>query len=141
MAIAHKNKTLAVFLAAVTGGAGIHRFYLRGARDPWGWLHLAGPAATLVGSAIVGSDDPVTALLAALPMALSILAGELEALILGLTPDEKWDAIHNPGSGRQSRSNWVLALILVLTLAIGMAGLIFLITRSADLFVTGGSYG
>ncbi len=141
MAIAHKNKTLAVFFAAVFGGAGIHRFYLRGARDPWGWLHLAGLAATLMGIVMAGRNDPVTTLLVALPLTLSILAGALQALLLGLTPDEKWDAIHNPASGRQTHSNWLLALILVLTLGLGMAGLIFVITRSADLFVTGGSYG
>ena len=141
MAIAHKNKTLAVFFAAVLGGAGTHRFYLRGARDPWGWLHLAALAATLIGYVMAGSNDPVTALLVSLPVALSILAGSLQALILGLTPDEKWDAIHNPDSGWQTHSNWLLALILVLTLAIGMGGLIFVITRSADLFITGGSYG
>jgi TM2 domain-containing membrane protein YozV len=141
MAIAHKNKTLAVFFAAVLGGAGMHRFYLRGARDPWGWLHLAGLVATLIGMAVAGRANPVTTLLVSLPLILSVLAGALQALLLGLTPDEKWDALYNPGSGRQTHSNWLLALLLVLTLAIGMGGLIFVITRSADLFVTGGSYG
>ncbi|MBV8635671.1 MAG: hypothetical protein JO002_14350 [Burkholderiaceae bacterium] len=141
MAIAFKNKTLAAFFAAVAGCAGIHRFYLRGAHDPWSWLHLAGLAATLIGLALVGRGNPVTTLLISLPLALSVLAGALQALVLGLTPDEKWDAIYNPASERQTHSNWLLALILVLTLAIGMAGLIFLITRSADLFITGGSYG
>jgi hypothetical protein len=141
MAITHKNKTLAVFFAAVLGGAGIHRFYLRGGRDPWGWLHLAGLAASLLGLAAAGQGNPVTTLLVSLPLALSVLAGALQALVLGLTPDEKWDAAHNAGSGRQTHSNWLLALLLVLTLGIGMAGLIFVITRSADLFFTGGSYG
>jgi TM2 domain-containing membrane protein YozV len=141
MAIAHKNKTLAVFFAAVLGGAGIHRFYLRGARDPWGWLHLAGLAATLIGLAVAGHGNPVTALLVSLPLTLSVLAGALQALVLGLMPDEKWDAAFNPRSGRQTQSNWLLALLLVLTLAIAMGGLIFVITRSADLFFTGGSYG
>ena len=141
MAIAHKNKTLAVFFAAVLGGAGIHRFYLRGPRDPWGWLHLAGLAATLAGLAVAGHGEPVTALLVSLPLALSVLSAALQALVLGLRPDEKWDAAYNPGSGRQTQSSWILALLLVLTLGIGMGGLIFLITRSADLFITGGSYG
>ena len=141
MSIAHKNKTLAAFFAAVLGGAGIHRFYLRGARNPWGWLHFAGLVLSLLGLAVLGRGDPVKTLLVSLPLALSILAGALQALVLGLTPDEKWDAAYNPNSGRQTHSAWPLALILVLTLAIGMAGLIFLITRSADLFLTGGSFG
>ncbi len=141
MAMAHKNKTLATFFAAVTGGAGIHRFYLRGARDPWGWLHLAGLAATLIGFVMAGRNDPVTTLLVSLPLTLSCLAGALQALLLGLTPDEKWDAKYNPESGRQTNSNWVLALLLVLTLAGGMFGVLWLISRGIDLFITGGSYG
>jgi TM2 domain-containing membrane protein YozV len=141
MAIAHKNKTLAVFFAAALGGTGMHRFYLRGPRAPWGWLHLAGLVATLIALAVFGHGSPVTTLLVFLPLTLSVLAGALQALLLGLTPDEKWDAAYNPASGRQTHSNWLLALLLVLTLAIGMSGLIFLITRSADLFATGGSYG
>ena len=32
-----------------------------------------------------------------LPLIVSILAGILEALVLGLMPDEKWDAAFNAG--------------------------------------------
>ncbi|MDP9107841.1 MAG: NINE protein, partial [Pseudomonadota bacterium] len=44
----HKNKTLATLLAALTGVAGLHRFYLRGMHDRWGWLHVAAASAGLV---------------------------------------------------------------------------------------------
>jgi len=81
----HKNKTLAVFLAAVTGGAGIHRFYLRGKRDVWGWLHLAGFVLTLSCYAVFRGSDPVTAMLCSLPLTFSALAAALQALILGHT--------------------------------------------------------
>lgn len=138
----HKNKTLAVFLAAVTGGAGIHRFYLRGKRDTWAWLHFAGLALTLVGFALFHkAGDPVATLLCSLPLTFSALAAALQALLLGLTPDAKWDMIYNPGSGQQTQSNWILALLLVLTLAGGMFGVLWTISRSLDLFITGGSYG
>ena len=36
----HRSKTLATWLAFLTGSLGLHRFYLHGLRDAWGWLHL-----------------------------------------------------------------------------------------------------
>ncbi len=41
MASTHKNKTFATLLAALLGGAGMHRFYLYGQRDIWAWVHAA----------------------------------------------------------------------------------------------------
>jgi TM2 domain-containing membrane protein YozV len=141
MPIRHKNKTLAALLASLLGGAGIHRFYLGSLKDRWGWLHGAALAVTALGLLLGPNGDPVYSMLVSAPLIISILAGALQALLIGLTPDEKWDARYNPGSSKQTSSTWQLALILVLTLAVGMGGLIFAITRSIDLFVTGGSYG
>ncbi len=134
----HKNKTLATLLAFSLGGLGLHRAYLRGASDTGLWLHLASlPAAAIVALAAPGAD-PFFKLL---PLILSMLAGFLEALVLGLTSDEKWDAAHNAGSGRQSASNWPLALLLVLTLMLGAGSLIATLSRLFDLLYTGGAYG
>jgi hypothetical protein len=138
MPTSHKNKTLATLLAAVTGGIGLHRFYLFGKKDFWGWAHAAIlPLAALLATAQPGSPMLFTGA----PLVLSVLAGFLEALVLGLTPDDKWDARHNPRSGRQSASAWPLALILVLTLAAGAVALIAAIARTFDLLFTGGAYG
>jgi len=134
----HKNKTLTTLLAAVLGGIGIHRFYLRGLRDGWGWLHAAAlPACGVIMTAAPGADWYFWYL----PLTLSILAGCLEALVLGLTPDEKWDARYNAGSGRTSSSRWPLALILVATMMAGAGLLIATIARLFDLLYTGGAYG
>jgi TM2 domain-containing membrane protein YozV len=134
----HKNKTLATLLAAVLGGAGLHRFYLRGLQDRWGWLHLAAlPACGVVMSAAPAADWYFWYL----PLTLSMLAACLEALVLGLTPDEKWDARYNAGSGRTSGSRWPLALILVATMMVGAGLLIATIARLFDLLYTGGAYG
>jgi hypothetical protein len=134
----HKNKTLATLLAFLAGGLGLHRAYLRGGKDLGLWLHLSSlPAAALVALAAPGAD-PFFKLL---PFMLSSLAGFLEALVLGLTPDEKWDAAYNPGSGRSSASNWPLALLLVATLMLGAGSLIATISRLFDLLYTGGAYG
>lgn len=134
----HKNKTLATLLAFLFGGFGIHRFYLGGMADKWGWLHLASlPASGLV--LALFPDAPL--FFGIMPLILSALVAILEALIIGLTPDEKWDAKHNPASGRSSDSRWPLAILLVLAVGVGTTGLIATIARSFDLLFTGGSYG
>lgn len=138
MAATHKNKTFATLLAAVLGGLGAHRFYVRGGKDRLAWLHLAGVPLSLL--AWLGAGDrPAIFLLA--PLIVSILAGFVEALALGLTADDKWDLLYNRDSGRQSDSGWPLALLLVLTLGIGATAMIAMIARTFDLLFTGGAYG
>lgn len=138
MSVLHKNKTFAALLATTTGGIGLHRFYLRGLADKWGWLH----AVSLLGCAAVFAlwpkADPYFLLL---PLILSILVGALEALVLGLMPDEKWDAVFNADSGKHSNSRWPLAIVLVATLMFGAFSLIAAIARLFDLLYTGGIYG
>ncbi|WP_420476552.1 NINE protein [Noviherbaspirillum sp. ST9] len=116
MTTPHKNKTLATFLAAIFGGLGFHRFYLYGKKDVWAWVH-------------------------ALLFPVSIFPAFIEALVIGLTPDEKWDAIHNKGSGRKSDSGWILVVLLVLTFGGGAIAIIAAIARTFDLLFTGGAYG
>ncbi len=138
MAARHKNKTFATLLATLLGTLGAHRFYLRGAKDRWAWLHVASlPAALLVTLAAPGANW----FYQILPLTVSGLIGFLEALVLGLMSDEKWDAAFNPGSGRRSASNWPLALLLVATLMVGTGTLIATIARLFDLLYTGGAYG
>ena len=134
----HKNKTFATLLACVLGGLGLHRFFLRGAKDPWAWIHLSSVPLSLM-AMVIGAGQPALFLLA--PLVLSVLAGFVEALVLGLMPDDKWDATYNQNSGRHSSSDWPLAMILVLTLGIGAIALIATIARTFDLLFTGGAYG
>jgi hypothetical protein len=134
----HKNKTVATLLASLLGALGIHRFYLHGLPDRWGWLHVASLPLSVLGSV---SADGAPWLFTAMPLVLSMLAGLLEALVIGLTPDDKWDARHNHDSGQQSHSKWPLALLLVLTTGFGATALIAVIARLFDLMLTGGAYG
>lgn len=136
--MSHKNKTLATLLASATGGLGFHRFYLKGFGDRWGWLHAAAlPACGIV----IGAAPQADWYFWYLPLILSMLAGFLEALVLGLMPDEKWDAAYNAGSGRSSDSRWPLAVILVATLMVGAGMMIATLARLFDLLYTGGAYG
>ncbi|MYN25822.1 NINE protein [Duganella levis] len=134
----HKNKTLAALLAFLLGGLGAQRLYLRGWRDPWLWTHLAClPAAWLVAQIVPQADG----FYKLLPIIVSGLVGFLEALIMGVTPDDKWDARHNASSGRQSDTHWPVAVVLVASMMIGAGGLIATLSRLFDLIYTGGAYG
>ena len=134
----HKNKTFATLLTAILGGIGAHRFYLFGKKDFWGWVHAATlPLAALL--VVLHPDHPM--LFTTAPLVTSTLTAFLEALIIGLTPDDKWDARHNTSSGQQSSSGWPLAVILVLTLGAGAIAVIAAIARTFDLLFTGGAYG
>ncbi|HEX7635450.1 MAG TPA: hypothetical protein VF427_09250 [Noviherbaspirillum sp.] len=138
MAVFRKNKTFATFLAATVGGMGVHRFYLFGKNDAWGWTHLATiPCALFL--MWLKPGQPLLFLTA--PLVISILAALIEALVIGLTTDEEWDARHNPDSGRQSKSGWPLVILLVLTLGGGAIAAIATIARTFDLLFTGGAYG
>ena len=138
MALSHKNKTFATFLAAFFGGVGAHRFYLFGKKDFWGWTHFLTLPLSLLA---IGSGSAQPWLFLGVFFVVSILSGFLEALVIGLTPDEKWDARHNPGTGRSSESGWPVVLLLVLTMGFGTTVLIAAMARAFDLFFTGGAYG
>ena len=134
----HRNKTLATLLCSLFGSIGLHRFYLFGVKDRWGWLHML--SLPLSALAIANFKDSPT-LLTFSPLIISALVAFIEALVIGLTPDDKWDAQYNPNSGVQTQSGWPLALLLVLTVGGGAMGLIATIARFFDLFFTGGAYG
>ena len=134
----HKNKTAAAFLALLMGFIGMHRVYLRSTRDKWALLHLASLPASALVLFLAPHANPYYQLL---PMIVSYLAGLLEGLVIGLMPDEKFDGRYNADSGRQSASNWPLALILVVTMLVATTMLIATISRLFDLLYTGGAYG
>jgi hypothetical protein len=134
----HLNKTGATLLATLFGCIGAHRLYLRGWRDPWLWLHLASVPTSL---ALYLAKQSALFPFWASPLIVSLLLGQLQALVLGLTQDEKWDRQYNPASGRHSNSRWPLAVLLVLTFMLGATGVIAAMARLMDLLLTGGSFG
>ncbi|MES2536075.1 MAG: NINE protein [Pseudomonadota bacterium] len=138
MVTRHKNKTFASLLALLTGGLGFHRFYLYGWKDTWGWLHVASLPLSLL---IMFSARDLPLIFSGMPFLVSVLAGFIETFVIGLSPDDKWDALHNRDSGRVSDSGWPIPIVMVLTLAIGATALIALLARTFDLLYTGGAYG
>lgn len=138
MSTTHKNKTFATFLAVILGGLGAHRFYLRGSLDKLGLIHLASlPLAGLV----MGLAPDANWFFKALPLLVSSVVGFVEALVIGVTADEKFDATFNADSGKKSASKWYLALLLVATMLVGTTTMILIMSRLVDLLYTGGAYG
>lgn len=139
MVISHKNKTLSTLLATVFGGLGAHRFYLYGKKDYWAWLSIL--AFALLSLAAI-TEMPQSVFIAFLILAIiSFFAGLIGALVIGLTPDEKWDAQFNTQSGRSSNSGWTVILLVVITFALGSTALIATLARGFDLYLTGGAFG
>lgn len=113
----YRSKTASTWIALLGGTLGLHRFYLHGPRDLIGWLH---PLPTLVGLIGVqrmrqlGQDDHLAWALIPL-LGLMLTVAMLSAIVYGLTPDEKWDARHNPGQpGRSTAWGPVFGVVLAL---------------------------
>ena len=138
MSTVHKNKTFATLLAVVLGALGAHRFYLRGSVDRLGLVHLT---ALPIAGLVAGLAPQTDWFFKILPLLLSAVVGFVEALVLGVMADEKFDAAYNPQSGKQSHSQWYLALLLVMTMLLGMTVMIATMSRLVDLLYTGGAYG
>ena len=136
--VTHKNKTMATLLALLLGSVGVHRFYLHGITDRWGWLH----SVSLPLSAMLLLSNPELPLLVnTVPLVISLLTASIETFVLGLMPDEKWDARYNPASGITSDSRWPIALMMVVNLFCGATLLLAVLARGFDLMLTGGAYG
>lgn len=114
----YRSKTLAAWIAVLGGALGAHRWYLHGLRDPWAWLHAPPAALGLLGvqrMRVFGQDDHLSWVLVPM-LGLLISQAMLTAIVWALTPDERWDARHNPGlEPRPTGWGPVLAAILALT--------------------------
>lgn len=133
----YKSKTLAAWAAMLGGPLGLHRFYLHGLRDVWGWLC---PIPTVLGLWGVqrvqqfGQDDQLSWLL--VPLLGMIVAGTmLQAILIGLTPDERWHARHNPalaGHPDAPASGWGVVFAIVISLMVGAGVLMATIAFSGQ---------
>lgn len=120
MATATKSKLATVWLALVAGPLGAHRFYLHGLRDVPGWLFWPFTLAGLAGvqrMRAFGVDDRMAWALIPL-LGIAITVAMLGAIVAGLTPDERWNARHNPHAP-PSRTNGLVVLGVVFALMIG----------------------
>jgi hypothetical protein len=122
-----RHKAFAALLAFLLGGLGVHRLYLGQRR--W-WLPLS--ITLLMIPLLIGVRNWYQTP-AFFVMMLPILAGFIEALVIALTADEKFDARFNPDAGRTNQSRWDAVLVAIATLLVGTT---ILMTTIALLFQT-----
>jgi hypothetical protein len=128
-----KSKTLAVWIALVGGSIGLHRFYLHGLRDRWGWLFVLPTLVGLFGverMRHLGGDDHLAWVLIPL-LGLTLSIAMFSAIFYGLTPDEKWNARFN-ADGPAHRMNWGTVIGVALALIIGCGVLMATLAFSAQ---------
>ncbi|GHC79762.1 hypothetical protein GCM10007320_20900 [Pseudorhodoferax aquiterrae] len=131
-----KNKTIATWLALLGGPLGLHRFYLRGLGDLWGWLYPLPTALGLYGVERVqqlGQDDHLSWVLIPL-LGVSIAASALAAIVYGLRSPEKWNAAFDATAEAPAGStNWLTVIGVAAALLLGtgvlMASLAFSFQR------------
>jgi hypothetical protein len=126
-----KFKGIAAWLALLLGSLGAHRMYLFGYGDRWAWLH---PLPTLLALVALRSIENIDSpqLTWALPLFGLMLAwGCLNAILIGLTADEPWNARHNPAEPAPP-SRWAPVLAAVAGLLLGGAALMASIAFSAQ---------
>ena len=131
----YRSKTTAAWLALLLGSLGAHRLYLHGLRDRRAWLY---PLPTLVGLAGVlrmrneGPDDGLSALLVPL-LGITLSIAMLAAIVIALTPDEKWDARYNPQQAVHATA-WGPVLAAMAGLFVGAAVLLSTIAFGGQRF-------
>ena len=132
-----RSKTVATWLALLGGSLGLHRFYLFGATDAWAWLHSV---PTLLGAYgfwrlnQLGTDDRLGAWLVP-ALGVMVAATMLVAIVIGLTPDERWNARFG-GSTTPRRSGGLVIFGVCLALGLGataaMSTLAFVVAHYAE---------
>ena len=114
-----RNKTTVGLLAALFGCVGAHWWYL-GRRQAW--LVSVTGVALMIASAFsdIWYENPAFFLLF-----IPILDGFIEAIVLCLMSDVRFDVFYNPGLVREHPSGWGAILIAIFTLLIGTVALMF----------------
>lgn len=126
-----KSKGIAAWLALLLGSLGLHRFYLYGLKDAWAWAH---PLPTLLALTALRSIENIDSpqLTWALPLlGLMVVIGCVNAIHIGLTPDERWNSRHNPAQPAPP-TRWAPVLATVASLLVGSTALMASIAFSAQ---------
>ena len=122
-----RHKALAAVLAALAGTFGLNRLYL--GQNLW-WLPLAVTAATV--PLLIGVRNWYQSP-AFFVLMIPVTGGFIQALVIALMPDERFDSRFNAGTERRNRSGWDAVLVAIATLA---GGAIALMAAIALLFQT-----
>jgi|SRR5882672_6172850 len=108
-----RHKALAALLAFIFGALGLHRLYLG---QPRWWLPMS--VTLLMIPLLIGVRNWYQTP-AFFVLIVPIAAGFVEALVIALTADAKFDARFNALSGRTNQSGWDAVLVAIVTLLVG----------------------
>jgi TM2 domain-containing membrane protein YozV len=108
-----RHKAFAALLAFLLGGLGIHRLYLG---QPRWWLPLS---VTLITVPLLIGVRNWYQTPAFFVLMVPVVAGFIEALVIALMPDARFDARFNADAGRTNQSRWDAVLVAIATLMIG----------------------
>jgi hypothetical protein len=114
-----RHKTTVGLLAALFGCVGAHWWYLR-RRHAWVVSVLGVTLMIASAFADIWYENPAFFLLF-----IPILDGFIEAIVLCLMSDAKFDGFYNVGLVRERPSGWGAVLIAIFTLLIGTVALMF----------------
>src|SRR5262245_22267938 len=110
---AFRHKALAALLAASAGALGVNRLYL--GQRYW-WLPLGTTALTLPWMIDVRNWYQTPAFFVAM---IPVIAGFVQALVIALMSDDRFDARFNSQLDRRNCSGWDAVLVAVLSLFVG----------------------
>ena len=114
-----RSKVTVGLLAALLGWAGAHWWYL-GRRHAWLVTAYAALMVFFSSRATIWWENPAFFLLY-----IPAIDGLIEAVVLCLMSDARFDARYNPGLVRQTPSGWGPVLVASFTLLVGAVALRF----------------
>lgn len=115
----HRNKVAVVWLASLLGMFSVHWWYL-GRRYAWCMTLFAVVMLILAQFYPVWWDSPPFLILL-----VPVSAGMIEALVLALMSDEKFDARYNPGSSQRTETGWDAVIVAIVTTFLGGTVILF----------------
>src|ERR671912_279961 len=108
-----RHKAVAALLASLTGAVGLNRLYLG---QPFWWLPLG---ITLIALPLILGVQNWYQTPAFFVLMVPVVAGFIQALVIALMPDERFDARFNPTHARRNRSGWDAVVVAVASLFVG----------------------
>ena len=127
----YKSKTVATWLALLSGSLGVHRFYLHGLNDKLAWLHAVPTLIGLYGVQrmdLLGQDDRLAWLLMPI-LGLMLVQATICGIVYGLTSDDKWAVQRNQP---KRSSGWLAIIGVIACVLIGSTLLMTTIAFSAQ---------
>lgn len=108
-----RHKAVAALLASLTGAIGLNRLYL--GQSFW-WLPLG---VTLIALPLLIGVKNWYQTPAFFVLMVPVVAGFIQALVIALMPDERFDARFNATHARRNRSGWDAVIVAVGSLFVG----------------------